>query len=150
MSLLVDANGAQKADGLKGTVAGYVGNDSKKLDTLNAAVANQAAKYYAPIANLQASDLFSGSKGASFSASDVMSYISGHSSLQTLKSPIYPVFSANGSVDHWAQFAYTAQTAYAGTFGQSQPVKVLYSYNPSKATSVAFPTSSSTGYNPFA
>ncbi|MEN2347143.1 S-layer protein [Lentilactobacillus parabuchneri] len=150
LTLLVDAKGAQQADGLKGTVAGYVGNDSKKLDTLNAVVANQAAKYYAPIANLQASDLFSGSKGASFSASDVMSYISGHSSLQTLKSPIYPVFSANGSVDHWAQFDYTAQTAYAGTFGQSQPVKVLYSYNLSNATSVAFPTSSSTGYNPFA
>lgn len=150
LSLLADANGAAKPDGLKDVVAKYVSGSSDNLATLNSAVAAEAAKYYAPIANLQASDLFSGSKGASFSANDVMSYINGHASLQTLKSPVYPVFSANGSVDHWAQFDYTAQTAYAGTFGQSSAVKVLYSYNPSKAVSTSFPTSSSTGYNPFA
>nr|SCA78671.1 S-layer protein [Lentilactobacillus kefiri]SCA78674.1 S-layer protein [Lentilactobacillus kefiri]SCA78677.1 S-layer protein [Lentilactobacillus kefiri] len=153
LSLLIDANGAQ-TNPLKKTVADYVGTDStqqaKKLQAINDAVATEAAKYYAPIANLQATDLFSGSKGSSFSANDVMTYINKHSNLQTLNSPVYPVFNADGSVAHWAQFKFTAQTAYAGSFGQTAPVNVLYSYDPSTAVTTALPTYSPTGYNPFA
>uniref|UniRef100_UPI00403F25D5 hypothetical protein n=1 Tax=Lentilactobacillus hilgardii TaxID=1588 RepID=UPI00403F25D5 len=157
LSLLIDGNGAQTNNSdLKNNVAQYVrtGTDStqqaKNLQAINDAVAKEAAKYYAPIANLQATDLFSGSKGSSFSANDVMTYINKHSNLQTLNSPVYPVFNADGSVAHWAQFKFTAQTAYAGSFGQTAPVNVLYSYDPSTAVTTALPTSSSTGYNPFA
>ncbi|MCV3742525.1 S-layer protein [Lentilactobacillus hilgardii] len=152
LSALVDNNGNAKLDGLKDTVAGYVGtgkDQTTKLQAVNDAVAKEAAKYYAPISNLQASDLFSGAKGSSFSANDVMSYLQKHSNLSKLNSPIYPVFKADGTVDHWAQFSYTAQTAYAGTFGQSSPVNVLYSYDPTTASTVQFPTSNTSGYNPF-
>ncbi|ORN06539.1 S-layer protein [Lentilactobacillus parabuchneri] len=157
LSLLIDGNGAQTNNSdLKKKVAQYVGTgtdstqQAKNLQAINDAVAKEAAKYYAPIANLQATDLFSGSKGSSFSANDVMTYINKHSNLQTLNSPVYPVFNADGSVAHWAQFKFTAQTAYAGSFGQTAPVNVLYSYDPSTAVTTALPTYSPTGYNPFA
>lgn len=152
LSALVDNNGNAQLDGLKSAVAAYVGtgtDQTTKLQTVNNAVASEAAKYYAPISNLQATDLFSGAKGLSFSANDVMSYLQKHSNLSKLNSPIYPVFKADGTVDHWAQFSYTAQTAYAGTFGQSSPVNVLYSYDPTTASTVQFPTSNTNGYNPF-
>ncbi len=94
-------------------------------------------------------DLFSGSKGQDYTASDVMNYISKHASLSTLESPVFPVFKADGTIKNWEQYTYTAQSAAYGTFG-SGATNVLYSFG--NAKEVSFPvvgTNNSSTVSPF-
>ncbi|QHB53564.1 hypothetical protein GQR93_15060 (plasmid) [Lentilactobacillus hilgardii] len=103
-----------------------------RVADLNAAIAKAAARSYIAPANLNVTDLFSGTQGASFSGSDVMTYLNSKSALKTLKSAVFPSFDDNGTVT-WKQFTYTASSANSGTFG-STPVQVIYNYNSSAAS----------------
>ncbi|MBW0223898.1 S-layer protein [Lentilactobacillus parabuchneri] len=146
----IDAKGVP-TDTLKGAVKTYALAATGNLTKLNTAIASKAAGTYVAPANLQVNDLFSGSNKASYSATDVMNYVNKHDSLKTLKSGAYPVFAADGSISAWKQVTFNAETAYAGTFGQTLPSEVVYSFNPDAATTLtAFPTTSGNGYNPFA
>ena len=146
----IDAKGVP-TDTLKGAVKTYAEAATGNLTKLNTAIASAAAGTYVAPANLQVNDLFSGSNKASYSATDVMNYVNKHDSLKTLKSGAYPVFAADGSISAWKQVTFNAETAYAGTFGQTLPSEVVYSFNPDAATTLtAFPTTSGNGYNPFA
>ncbi|EHL96897.1 hypothetical protein HMPREF9103_02182 [Lentilactobacillus parafarraginis F0439] len=95
-------------------------------------------------------DLFSGTQGASFSGSDVMTYLNSKSALKTLKSAVFPSFDNNGTVT-WKQFTYTASSANSGTFG-STPVQVIYNFNSTNPTTLSgFPAKTTPGTtNPFA
>ncbi|KRL18882.1 hypothetical protein FC98_GL002299 [Lentilactobacillus kisonensis DSM 19906 = JCM 15041] len=145
----VDANGNAKS-ALTAQVLDYLKSNGNTIDKLNSAIASAAAGTYVSPANLQVNDLFSGSTDASYSGSDVMNYINKHDSLKSLKSGAYPVFDANGKITSWKQVTFNAETAYAGKFGQTTPSEVVYSFNPSTATTLTtFPTTSGNGYNPF-
>lgn len=117
--------------------------DSKKdgkdaaLANLNDEIKADAANYYLAPANISVSDLFSGTKGSSFSSQDVLNYLAKHSTLNTLKSPIYPVFNADGTVKEWDQLSLNATSANSGTFGTS-PVQVVYTYGDGNAVSAPF------------
>ncbi|MFK8798352.1 S-layer protein [Lentilactobacillus parabuchneri] len=145
----VDANGNAKS-ALTAQVLAYLKGNGNTIDKLNSEIASAAAGTYVSPANLQVNDLFSGSTDASYSGSDVMNYINKHDSLKSLKSGAYPVFDANGKITSWKQVTFNAETAYAGKFGQTTPSEVVYSFNPSTATTLTtFPTTSGNGYNPF-
>lgn len=125
-----------------------------RKDALNAAVQKNAATYYVAPANINASDLFSGSANATFSGQDVINYLNKHANLTTLNSPVYPVFNNGGTATSWSQFTYANPTANGGTYGQGQ-VQVIYSFNsttPNKTGLTTFPAkaSSVTTTNPFA
>ena len=145
----VDANGNAKS-ALTDKVLEYLKSNGNTIDKLNSEIASAAAGTYVSPANLQVNDLFSGSTDASYSGSGVMNYINKHDSLKSLKSGAYPVFDANGKITSWKQVTFNAETAYAGKFGQTTPSEVVYSFNPSTATTLTtFPTTSGNGYNPF-
>ncbi|MBT9672463.1 S-layer protein [Secundilactobacillus kimchicus] len=112
--------------------------------TLNTAFKTQTEGQFIPVTDMAITDLFSGSKGASFTGDQVMSYVRGKSTINTLKSPVYPVISYNNGAPKltWAQFTYTAASADAGTFGN--PVNVVYSYDPSAAVAISAPTTTQT------
>ena len=115
-----------------------------RLANVNKAVASLAAGFYIAPANISISNLFSGSRGATFSSTDVMNYLNNNASLKTLKSPVYPVFNTAGNVASWSQFTYTASNANGGTFGTS-PVQVVYNFDFTKpTTSVTFPAPTTT------
>ncbi|MEN2308337.1 S-layer protein [Lentilactobacillus parabuchneri] len=122
----------------------------KRIADLNAAIAKVAAQTYIAPANLNITDLFSGTQGASFSGNDVMTYLNGKASLKTLKSAAYPVFDNNGTVT-WKQFTFTASSANSGTFGTT-PVQVVYNFNSTNPTTLSgFPAKTTPGTtNPFA
>lgn len=144
------AAGTTADTGLQNVVKNAVSGDQTKLDAVNAAVKAKAETLYVAPANLSASDLFNGPKNSAFSANDVMTYVQKHNQLSTLKSPAYPVFNMNGTIDHWNQFTYTAQTALAGHFGQDTPASVYYNYNQTNPTEIGFPTIANSGsYTPF-
>lgn len=112
------------------TVKNYINKASDKdtaLANLNDAIKADAANHYLAPANISVSDLFSGTKGSSFSSQDVLNYLAKHSTLNTLKSAIYPVFNADGTVKEWDQLSLNATSANSGTFGTS-PVQVVYTY----------------------
>ncbi|UOD77598.1 S-layer protein [Lentilactobacillus kefiri] len=119
------------------------------VDKFNSDIASQVAFTYVKPAKLNVNDLFSGSKGQNYTASDVMNYISKHASLSTLESPVFPVFNADGTIKNWEQYTYTAQSAAYGTFG-SGATNVLYSFG--NAKEVSFPvagTNNSSTVSPF-
>lgn len=124
------------------TVKKYIA-DSKTNDKdtalakLNDEIKAYAANYYLAPANISVSDLFSGTKGSSFSSQDVLNYLAKHSTLNTLKSAIYPVFNADGTVKEWDQLSLNATSANSGTFGTS-PVQVVYTYGDGNAVSAPF------------
>ncbi|WP_109249111.1 S-layer protein [Lentilactobacillus kefiri] len=123
--------------------------DGVTLEAVNNAIEAEAAKTYVAPASLNATDLFGGSRNASFSGTDVMNYLAKHTTLQTLKSGIYPVFDKNGNIDHFAQLTLNAKSALSGTFGQQSPVSVYYSYD--APVKVAFPTATTNnGFSPLA
>lgn len=97
------------------------------LANLNNDVKVYSANFYLAPANINPSDLFSGTRGYAFSSQDVLNYLAKHSTLNTLKSPIYPVFKADGTVKEWDQLNLNATSANSGTFGSS-PVQVVYTY----------------------
>lgn len=122
-------------------VKNYIDSQTKDKDTvlakLNDEIKADAANYYLAPANISVSDLFSGTKGSSFSSQDVLNYLAKHSTLNTLKSPIYPVFNADGTVKEWDQLSLNATSANSGTFGTS-PVQVVYTYGDGNAVSAPF------------
>ena len=142
------AAGSTAITGLKAKVTAYVAGDSTKLTALNDKIASEAAALYVAPSNLGAADLFSGSNNASYTGTDVMNYLAKHSTLSTLKSPVFPVFDAAGDVTAWGQYTFTARQALGGTFGNGA-TSVYYSYPASTTTGVTFPTNSTTGYTPF-
>ncbi|MDV3517922.1 S-layer protein [Lentilactobacillus otakiensis] len=142
------AAGSTATTGLKAKVTDYVAGDSAKLKALNDKIASEAAALYVAPSNLGAADLFSGSNNASYTGTDVMNYLAKHSTLSTLKSPVFPVFDAAGDVTAWGQYTFTARQALGGTFGNGA-TSVYYSYPASTTTGVTFPTNSTTGYTPF-
>ncbi|GAA3195407.1 S-layer protein [Lentilactobacillus kefiri] len=107
------------------------------LTSLNNTVKVYAANYYLAPANINPSDLFSGTRGSAFSSQDVLNYLAKHSTLNTLKSAIYPVFNADGTVKEWDQLNLNATSANSGTFGSS-PVQVVYTYGDGSAVSDPF------------
>ncbi|WP_251908331.1 S-layer protein [Lentilactobacillus kefiri] len=133
-------------------VQAAIANDDKegtKLAAVNNDIEAEAAKTYVAPASLNATDLFGGSRTASFSGTDVMNYLAKHTTLQTLKSGIYPVFDKNGKIDHFAQLTLNAKNAFGGTFGQQSPVFVFYSYD--APVKVNFPTATTNnGFSPLA
>uniref|UniRef100_UPI0035D01ACF S-layer protein n=1 Tax=Lentilactobacillus buchneri TaxID=1581 RepID=UPI0035D01ACF len=149
--IVLDSN-TIKADGTftDNTVKKLVEKDDAngtKLAAVNNAIEAEAAKTYVAPASLNATDLFGGSRTASFSGTDVMNYLAKHTTLQTLKSGIYPVFDKNGNIDHFAQLTLNAKNAFGGTFGQQSPVSVYYSYD--APVKVTFPTATTNnGFSP--
>ncbi|MCT2882157.1 S-layer protein [Lentilactobacillus buchneri] len=147
-----------KADGTLTTGAGAAVQTAVKnaitygnttLEAVNNAIEAEAAKTYVAPASLNATDLFSGSRNASFSGTDVMNYLAKHTTIQTLKSGIYPVFDKNGNIDHFAQLTLNAKNAFGGTFGQNSPASVFYSYD--APVKVTFPTATTNnGFSPLA
>ncbi|OLF67324.1 hypothetical protein ADT67_06315 [Levilactobacillus brevis] len=123
------------------TVKSYIDSKTSDKDTalanLNDEIKADAANYYLAPANISVSDLFSGTKGSSFSSQDVLNYLAKHSTLNTLKSAIYPVFNADGTVKEWDQLSLNATSANSGTFGTS-PVQVVYTYGDGNAVSAPF------------
>ncbi|MCT3396616.1 S-layer protein [Lentilactobacillus hilgardii] len=136
------------------TVKNYINSKTSDKDTalanLNDAIKASAANYYLAPANISVSDLFSGTKGSSFSSQDVLNYLAKHSTLNTLKSAIYPVFNADGTVKEWDQLSLNATSANSGTFGTS-PVQVVYTYGDGSAVSDPFSaTNNGSTVSPFA
>ncbi|MEO3410274.1 S-layer protein [Levilactobacillus brevis] len=123
------------------TVKNYINSQTGDKDTtlakLNDEIKASAANFYLAPANISTSDLFSGTKGSAFSSQDVLNYLAKHSTLNTLKSPIYPVFNADGTVKEWDQLSLNATSANSGTFGTS-PVQVVYTYGDGNAVSAPF------------
>lgn len=121
-----------------------------RTNALNAAIAKLAGDTYVAPTSLTANDLFSGSNGATYNSSDVMNYLNSKSSLKTLKSTAYPVFSLSGTLTY-NQFTFTAASAASGTFGNGK-TQVIYDYNSSNPTlNVGFlPKTSNNTINPFA
>ena len=117
----------------------------------NNKVTNAAASTFITPANLNVSDLFSGNQGAGFTSTDVANYVNKHASLQTLKSGVFPVVSADGSAVTFDQFVFNFSNGTAGTFGQT-PARAVYTFNSTKPnTNVTFPTlNPSNSVNPFA
>lgn len=118
----------------------YIDSASDKdtaLANLNNDVKEYAAHFYLAPADISTSDLFSGTKGSAFSSQDVLNYLAKHSTLNTLKSAIYPVFKADGTVKEWDQLNLNATSANSGTFGSS-PVQVVYTYGDGSAVSDPF------------
>lgn len=103
-----------------------------RTNALNAAIAKLAGDTYVAPTSLTANDLFSGSNGATCNSSDVMNYLNSKSSLKTLKSTAYPVFSLSGTLTY-NQFTFTAASAASGTFGNGK-TQVIYDYNSSNPT----------------
>ncbi|MCT3542617.1 S-layer protein [Lentilactobacillus buchneri] len=135
------------------TVKAYIDDVKDDKDTalanLNNDVKEYAANFYLAPANISTSDLFSGTKGSAFSSQDVLNYLAKHSTLNTLKSPIYPVFNADGTVKEWDQLNLNATSANSGTFGSS-PVQVVYTYGDGSAVSDPFSaTNNGSSVNPF-
>lgn len=121
--------------------------DSSTLVKLNKAVSSAASAQYIAPSNLNPSDLFNGASGQTFTSSDVLSYLK-TKSLDTLKSPVFPVFGRNTSknlvITGYKQFTYTANSADNGSFNTNGSVKVVYTYP--DASSVTKPSdSTSTG-----
>lgn len=147
-----DGNARPASDGTYKTAAEKVGEviaANGGVDKFNSDIASQVAFTYVKPAKLNVNDLFSGSKGQDYTASDVMNYISKHASLSTLESPVFPVFNADGTIKNWEQYTYTAQSAAYGTFG-SGATNVLYSFG--NAKEVSFPvagTNNSSTVSPF-
>ena len=116
----------------------YINSKTNDKDTalakLNDAIKASAANYYLAPTNISVLDSFSGTKGSSFSSKDVLNYLANHPTLNTLKSAIYPVFTADGTVKEWDQLSLNAKSAESGTFGTS-PVKVVYTYGNGNAVS---------------
>lgn len=117
----------------------------------NTEVSGKAATTFITPANLNVSDLFSGNQGAGFTSTDVANYVNNHASLQTLKSGVFPVVSADGSAVTFDQFVFNFSNGAAGTFGQT-PARAVYTFNSTKPnTNVTFPTSNpSNTTTPFA
>ncbi|GAD17677.1 MULTISPECIES: hypothetical protein [Lentilactobacillus] len=117
----------------------------------NAAVTKAADSTFITPANLNISDLFSGNQDAGFTSTDVANYVNKHASLQTLKSGVFPVVSADGSAVTFDQFVFNFSNGAAGTFGQT-PARAVYTFNSTKPnTNVTFPTSNpSNTTTPFA
>ena len=127
---------------------------------LQTQIEKDAATNFVAPTGVTASDLFSGSQGATYSASDVMTYLSKHSNLNTLKSGVFPTFKTNygdasdavadGTVTGYKQFTFTAANATNGTFGSGN-VNVIYNFNSGNAATVTYPTkTTSNTVNPFA
>lgn len=147
-SSTIDANGALIGSTVKTAVAKAI-TAGTSLEEVNNAIEAAAAKTYVAPASLNATDLFGGSRNASFSGTDVMNYLAKHTTLQTLKSGIYPVFDKDGNIDHFAQLTLNAKNAFGGTFGQQSPVSVYYSYD--APVKVTFPTATTNnGFSPLA
>lgn len=143
-TLTTDAAGVAVKNAVKDAIAG-----GTTLEAINNAIEAEAAQTYVAPASLNATDLFGGSRNASFSGTDVMNYLAKHTTLQTLKSGIYPVFDKNGNIDHFAQLTLNAKSALSGTFGQQSPVSVYYSYD--APVKVTFPTATTNnGFSPLA
>ncbi|MQM82992.1 S-layer protein [Lactobacillus buchneri] len=117
----------------------------------NKAVTSAADSTFISPANLNVSDLFSGNQGAGFTSTDVANYVNKHASLQTLKSGVFPVVSADGSAVTFNQFVFNFSNGTSGTFGQT-PARAVYTFNSTKPnTNVTFPTSNpSNTTTPFA
>ncbi|WP_055679949.1 hypothetical protein [Secundilactobacillus kimchicus] len=116
-------------------------NTQDKIKSLNEFFLTTAQLQFAPVNDMAITDLFSGTRGASFTSAQVLNYVNGKSSLKTLKSPVYPVFSLDSTgkpTMTWNQFSYTASDAVSGTFGN--PVTVYYNYDPSSTVAVAKPS----------
>nr|WP_288638800.1 S-layer protein [uncultured Lentilactobacillus sp.] len=127
---------------------------------LQTQIEKDAATNFVAPTGVTASDLFSGSQGATYSASDVMTYLSKHSNLNTLKSGVFPTFKTNygdasdaaadGTVTGYKQFTFTAANATNGTFGSGN-VNVIYNFNSGNAATVTYPAkTSSNTISPFA
>jgi hypothetical protein len=149
LSTVLNDNGSENAAGLKAVAAAYItGNNATaatqkaRINNLNDAITDAASQLFIAPAAMNPSDLFSGPQGASYSSSDVMTYLNNHSSLKTLKSPIFPVFTnADGSFT-FSQYTFTAASANGGTYG-SGATQVIYNFNSNNpATNVAFLSSS--------
>ncbi|GEP25310.1 S-layer protein [Lentilactobacillus diolivorans] len=134
---------------VKTYIDGVTNNKDTALANLNNDVKEYAANFYLAPANISTSDLFSGTKGSAFSSQDVLNYLAKHSTLNTLKSAIYPVFNADGTVKEWDQLNLNATSANSGTFGSS-PVQVVYTYGDGSAVSDPFSaTNNGSSVNPF-
>uniref|UniRef100_UPI0035C797AA S-layer protein n=1 Tax=Lentilactobacillus buchneri TaxID=1581 RepID=UPI0035C797AA len=145
-STTIDAKGNLIAGNDTG-VSAAIGVNGTNLAAVNNAIEAEAAKTYVAPASLNATDLFSGSRYASFSGTDVMNYLAKHTTIQTLKSGIYPVFDKTGKIDHFAQLTFNAKNAFGGTFGQTSPATVFYSYD--APVKVTFPTATTNnGFSP--
>ncbi len=150
-----DANGnVQNHSNSLSNVKTYIDNLQSDKDTalanLNNDIKEYAAKFYLAPANINPSDLFSGTKGSAFTSQDVLNYLAKHSTLNTLKSPIYPVFNADGTVKEWDQLSLNATSANSGTFGTS-PVQVVYTYGDGSVVSDPFSVTNNGGsVSPFA
>ncbi|TLQ16986.1 S-layer protein [Lentilactobacillus parafarraginis] len=135
---------------VKTYIDGVTNDKDTALANLNNDVKEYAANFYLAPANISTSDLFSGTKGSAFSSQDVLNYLAKHSTLNTLKSAIYPVFNADGTVKEWDQLNLNATSANSGTFGSS-PVQVVYTYGDGSAVSDPFSaTNNGSSVNPFA
>lgn len=135
---------------VKTYIDGVTSDKDTALANLNNDVKEYAANFYLAPANISTSDLFSGTKGSAFSSQDVLNYLAKHSTLNTLKSAIYPVFNADGTVKEWDQLNLNATSANSGTFGSS-PVQVVYTYGDGSAVSDQFSaTNNGSSVNPFA
>lgn len=153
--VITDNNGnVQSHSNSLPAVKTYIDDVTNDKDTalanLNNDVKEYAANFYLAPANISTSDLFSGTKGSAFSSQDVLNYLAKHSTLNTLKSAIYPVFKADGTVKEWDQLNLNATSANSGTFGSS-PVQVVYTYGDGSAVSHPFSaTNNGSSVNPFA
>ena len=149
-STTINPDGTLKADAVQ-KVKAAIGTDTDgtKLAAFNNAIEAEAAKTYVAPASLNATDLFSGSRNASFSGTDVLNYLAKHTTIQTLKSGIYPVFDKDGKIDHFAQLTLNAKNALGGIFGQKDAASVYYSYG--APVKVTFPTATTNnGFSPLA
>ncbi|MDH5105572.1 S-layer protein [Lentilactobacillus diolivorans] len=117
-----------------------------RVNNINNALKAEAARYFIAPTSVNPSSLFSGSRGATFSSTDVMNYLNANASFKTLKSPVYPQFNDGGYVTGWYQYSFTAVSATGGTFGSS-PAQVVYNFDSTKPATVTFPTPTTTTPN---
>ncbi|GHP14774.1 hypothetical protein YK48G_21990 [Lentilactobacillus fungorum] len=146
-----DVSGFKAAYASALTAAKYDKNSSDDVAAFatayNKAVAAAANTSYIAPANLNTTDLFSGSQNATFTSADVASYISKHATLQTLKSGVFPVVSADGSSVSYDQYTFNFSNGNGGTFGTT-PVRAVYTFASDKpATNVTFPVANSSTAN---
>ena len=122
-----------------------------RVNNINNALKAEAAKYFIAPTSVNPSSLFSGSRGATFSSTDVMNYLNANASFKTLKSPVYPQFNDGGYVTGWYQYSFTAVSANGGTFGSS-PAQVVYNFDSTKPATVGTfpaPTTTTPNVTPF-
>jgi hypothetical protein len=88
---------------------------------------------------------FTGADGASYTAAQALSYLTGNATLKTLYSPKFQDTNASGTKT-WYEYVYTPQSASAGTYSKTGTLNAVYSATKTATTAPSSATANtSTG-----